>query len=168
MNATPHAQSLTGRNKTARQSKPNSTAGSDRARVDPELEALADWLDTVFHIPGIGLRFGLDAILGLIPGIGDAFTSLASLYILHAATRYGVPRVTILRMGLNVAIDFLMGAVPVVGDAKLRIRIAAFGRAQKLPKRAAALPACENAKHRDPSHKARCGGAPPRRGRAHP
>ena len=70
----------------------------------------------MFRIPGLGLRFGLDAILGLIPGVGDTFSSLASLYILHAATRYGVPRATIMRMGLNVAIDYVVGSLPVVGD----------------------------------------------------
>lgn len=85
-------------------------------RLDPELEALADWLDSVFHIPGIGIRFGLDAILGLIPGVGDTVSSLASLYILHAATRYGVPRATIMRMAMNVAVDYAVGSIPVVGD----------------------------------------------------
>ncbi len=88
----------------------------DNDRLDPELEALADWLDSVFHIPGIGIRFGLDAILGLIPGVGDTLSSLASLYILHAATRYGVPRATIMRMAMNVAVDYAVGSIPLVGD----------------------------------------------------
>jgi Domain of unknown function (DUF4112) len=85
-------------------------------QLAPELEALAAWLDSAFRIPGLGIRFGLDAILGLIPGVGDTFSSLASLYILHAATRYGVPRTTIMRMGLNVAIDYIVGSLPIVGD----------------------------------------------------
>ncbi|HEY1602140.1 MAG TPA: DUF4112 domain-containing protein [Pirellulales bacterium] len=85
-------------------------------QLAPELEALAAWLDSAFRVPGLGIRFGLDAILGLIPGVGDTFSSLASLYILHAATRYGVPRTTIMRMGLNVAIDYVVGSLPIVGD----------------------------------------------------
>lgn len=84
--------------------------------VAPEVEALARWLDTAFEIPGLRFRFGLDSILGLIPGVGDTITSLASLYILHAAARQGVPRATMARMGINVAIDYVVGAVPVVGD----------------------------------------------------
>ena len=74
------------------------------------------WLDSAFRIPGLGVRFGLDALVGLIPGVGDTLTSLASLYILNAGQRDGVPRVTLVRMALNIAIDYLLGAVPLVGD----------------------------------------------------
>jgi hypothetical protein len=92
--------------------------GASRAsEIDPELELLAQWMDSVFEIPGLGIRFGLDAIVGLIPGVGDTLTSLASLYILNAARRYGVPRVTMARMALNIAIDYICGAVPILGDA---------------------------------------------------
>ena len=85
--------------------------------LEPELEMLAHWMDSAFHIPGIGLRFGLDAIIGLIPGLGDTLTSLASLYILNAGRRYGVPRVTMLRMAANIALDYLVGMIPLFGDA---------------------------------------------------
>jgi hypothetical protein len=85
--------------------------------IAPELEMLAQWMDSVFEIPGTRIRFGLDPILGLIPGLGDALTTLVSLYILSAARRYGVPRVTMLRMAANIAIDFALGSLPVVGDA---------------------------------------------------
>ncbi len=85
--------------------------------LEPELELLAHWMDSAFHIPGIGLRFGLDAIIGLIPGLGDTLTSLASLYILNAGRRYGVPRVTMLRMAANIAVDYLVGMIPLAGDA---------------------------------------------------
>jgi len=81
-----------------------------------ELERLARWMDSVFEIPGLGLRFGLDSLLGLLPGGGDVATSIISIYILSAATRHGVPRVTLLRMALNIAIDLVVGAVPIVGD----------------------------------------------------
>ena len=64
----------------------------------------------------LGWRFGLDALIGLIPGFGDTTTSLVSFYILVAAVRYRVPKVTILRMGLNIAIDYAVGSLPVVGD----------------------------------------------------
>ncbi len=86
-------------------------------QLEPGLELLAEWLDNVFHIPGLGIRFGIDALVGLIPGVGDTLTSLASLYILQAGRRYGVPRVTMLRMAGNIAIDYVLGAVPFFGDA---------------------------------------------------
>lgn len=85
-------------------------------RIDPELEFLSQLMDSAFVIPGLRLRFGLDPLLGLIPGLGDAISSFVSLYILSAAVRYEVPRVTMLRMGLNIVIDYALGAVPVVGD----------------------------------------------------
>jgi hypothetical protein len=84
--------------------------------IEPELEQLAKWLDDVFRIPGLNWRFGLDAIIGLIPGVGDTATSLASFYILTAATRYGVPKITLVRMALNIAIDYIVGAIPLFGD----------------------------------------------------
>jgi hypothetical protein len=88
------------------------TVRSDLAHV----EAIADWLDSRFEIPGIGIRFGLDAIFGLVPGLGDALTSVASLYILAAATRHNVPRITQARMAANIAVDWLMGSIPILGD----------------------------------------------------
>jgi len=78
-------------------------------------QRLADWLDTKFKVAGV--RFGLDAILGLLPGIGDTLTSLASLYILGLATRHHVPRVTQARMAANIAVDWLVGCIPIIGDA---------------------------------------------------
>jgi hypothetical protein len=86
-------------------------------RLDPEIELLAYWMDTAFEIPGLGIRFGFDAIIGLIPGLGDIITSLISLYILAAARRYGVPRATLLRMAFNIAVDTTVGAIPLLGDA---------------------------------------------------
>ena len=59
----------------------------------------------------------MDAIIGLIPGLGDTLTSLASLYILNAGRRYGVPRVTMLRMAANIAVDYVVGVIPFFGDA---------------------------------------------------
>jgi hypothetical protein len=96
--------------------RPRSSRRLDQ-ELEPELEMLAHWMDSAFHIPGIGIRFGLDAIIGLIPGLGDTVTSLASLYILNAGRRYGVPRVTMLRMAANIALDYVVGVIPFFGDA---------------------------------------------------
>ena len=81
-----------------------------------DVERLAHWLDTLFEIPGIRLRFGIDALLGLLPGVGDTASALASIYILRAASEFGVARVTLARMTLNIAIDLLVGAIPILGD----------------------------------------------------
>lgn len=84
--------------------------------IERSLERLSHTLDGLFRIPGTGWRFGLDTIVGLIPGIGDTITSFASFYILAAGVRYRVPKVTLLRMGLNIAVDYATGVIPVLGD----------------------------------------------------
>src|SRR5689334_25136486 len=89
---------------------------SERGHVDKHLERLSWLMDDMFRVPVLGWRFGLDALIGLIPGLGDTTTSLVSFYILVAAVRYRVPKVTLLRMGLNLAIDYVVGSLPVVGD----------------------------------------------------
>lgn len=85
--------------------------------IERGLDNLAFYLDDLFRIPGTSWRFGLDAIIGLIPNVGDTLTSFASFYILLAGVRYGVPKITLLRMALNIAIDYLIGSVPIIGDA---------------------------------------------------
>ena len=85
-------------------------------QVEESLERLGWLMDDLFRIPVIGWRVGLDAIVGLIPGLGDTATSLVSFYILASAVRYRVPRVTLLRMGMNIGIDYLLGSLPLVGD----------------------------------------------------
>src|SRR5215210_6785435 len=84
--------------------------------VERSLDQLSRWMDGLFRIPGVGWRFGMDAIVGLIPGIGDLATTAASFYILASAVRYRVPKITLLRMGLNIGVDYVFGAVPVIGD----------------------------------------------------
>ena len=93
-------------------------AHEPRSRVDVErsLDQLSLWMDGLFRIPGTGWRVGLDAIVGLIPGVGDFATTAVSLYILAAGVRYRVPKVTLLRMAANVGVDYLLGSIPVVGD----------------------------------------------------
>lgn len=84
--------------------------------IDKNTERLGWLLDDLFRVPILGTRFGLDALIGLIPGIGDTSTALASFYILASAVRHGVPKITLLRMGLNIGIDYLIGSLPLVGD----------------------------------------------------
>jgi hypothetical protein len=84
--------------------------------VEQSLERLGWLLDDLFRVPVLGWRVGLDALVGLIPGVGDTATTLASLYILTSAVRYRVPKVTLLRMGLNLGIDYAIGSLPLVGD----------------------------------------------------
>jgi len=81
------------------------------------LEAIAALLDTAFIVPGTNIRFGVDALIGLVPGIGDLITTGLSLYLVHEARQLGAPRHLIVRMLGNVALDGLVGAVPLVGDA---------------------------------------------------
>ena len=85
-------------------------------QVDRELEVLSQLMDNQFQVPVIGWRFGLNAIIDLIPEVGDIATTIVALYILVSAVRYRVPKITLLRMGLNIAIYFVGGLVPVAGD----------------------------------------------------
>jgi Domain of unknown function (DUF4112) len=77
---------------------------------------LADLLDQRFTIPGTSIRIGLDPILGLIPGIGDALANIAGSAILLIASQYRLPKIVLLRMGLNVAFNAIIGAIPIFGD----------------------------------------------------
>jgi hypothetical protein len=96
---------------------PLERTGSRRdANVETGLERLSWLMDDLFRVPVLGWRFGLDALIGLIPGFGDTATSLVSFYILASAVRYRVPKVTLARMGLNIALDYIAGSLPVVGD----------------------------------------------------
>jgi hypothetical protein len=85
--------------------------------IEQGLDNLALYLDGLFRIPGTGWRFGLDALIGLIPNVGDTLTSFASFYILVAGVRYGVPKITLLRMAFNIGLDYVVGTIPFIGDA---------------------------------------------------
>jgi hypothetical protein len=87
-----------------------------QVEIEQSLDQLSRWMDGVFRVPGTGWRFGLDAIVGLIPGIGDTISTLTGFYILAAGVRYRVSKVTLLRMGLNIGVDYVFGAIPIVGD----------------------------------------------------
>lgn len=89
---------------------------SDSLTINKSVERLGWLMDDMFRVPVLGWRFGLDALIGLIPGVGDTGTTLVSFYILAAAVRHGVPKITLLRMGMNIGFDYLLGSLPVVGD----------------------------------------------------
>ncbi|ELZ65141.1 DUF4112 domain-containing protein [Haloferax sp. Atlit-10N] len=80
------------------------------------LRTVSFYLDEAFEIPGTNYRIGLDPILGLVPGVGDATASALSAYILVEAAMLGVPRATLARMLGNVVLDATVGSLPVVGD----------------------------------------------------
>jgi hypothetical protein len=85
--------------------------------IEESLESLSRYLDDWVKIPIVGWRFGLDALIGLVPNVGDTLTSFASFYILIAGVRYGVPKITLLRMAFNIGLDYVVGVIPFLGDA---------------------------------------------------
>ena len=85
-------------------------------QIERELEVLSQLMDNQFRIPVVGWRFGLNAIIDLIPWFGDVATTIVALYVLVSAVRYRVPKITLLRMGVNIAIYFVGGLTPLVGD----------------------------------------------------
>lgn len=92
---------------------------ADDATIDAELrrlELIAEWMDSRFRVPGTQLRFGLDGLLGLVPGIGDSVTALPAAYIIMKARAIGAPQHLQARMVGNVLVDLLIGALPLVGD----------------------------------------------------
>ncbi len=98
-------------------------AGSDRydtasrrAALD-RLDVLATAFDTAFILPGTNIRFGVESLLRLVPGVGDVLASVLSCYLLYEARRLGVPKFLFARMLMNVLLEGAIGAVPVAGDA---------------------------------------------------
>ena len=81
------------------------------------LEALARLMDGAFVLPGTNLRFGLEAIVGLVPVAGDMIAGLVSTYLIWEARQLGAPRWLVARMLANTLLDTTIGAIPVLGDA---------------------------------------------------
>jgi hypothetical protein len=81
------------------------------------MEALAWLLDNSIPIPGTGRRIGLDAIIGLVPGLGDVVSGGLGILVVARGVQLGLPGIVIARMLVNVAVDFVIGSVPIVGDA---------------------------------------------------
>jgi hypothetical protein len=115
---------------------------TDRDKRLGHLHRFAFWLDEGVRLPGTRYRVGLDPIIGLVPGFGDAAGAVLSAVILVEAVRRGVSRFTLARIAWNIALDSLLGAVPVIGDAfdfawKANLRnVALIERHVALPTRA--------------------------------
>ena len=80
------------------------------------LRKLARVMDTAVRIPGTRVRFGLDAVLGLLPGAGDVASGAVSLYSILVAARLGAPKSVLVRMATNIVIDSAIGTIPLLGD----------------------------------------------------
>ena len=80
------------------------------------IRRLTRLMDTAFRVPGLGLKVGLDPIVGLIPGIGDLIATITSAYIIILATRFRLPKGILGAMVLNVALEFVVGTIPLLGD----------------------------------------------------
>lgn len=105
-----------------------STGGSSRRQSDlgvtppvrgagtEKVHSLARLLDAAVRIPGTNIRFGLDALIGLFPGVGDVTGAALSGYIVLAAAQLGVPPAVLTRMLLNLGVDALAGTIPLLGD----------------------------------------------------
>ena len=92
------------------------TAGPTRADALARVTLVAKLLDNAVLIPGLNRRVGFDAVLGLVPGIGDAISAALASYIIWEARQLGLPRWKIARMIGNVAVDTAIGAIPLAGD----------------------------------------------------
>lgn len=92
------------------------TAGPGREDAIARITLVANLMDSAFLIPGLNRRVGLDAVLGLVPGVGDALSAAIASYIIWEARQLGLPRWKIARMIGNVAVDTAIGAIPFAGD----------------------------------------------------
>ncbi len=80
------------------------------------MEILAKLMDSQFRVPGTDIRFGLDALIGLVPGAGDFATFAVSGYMLAVLAKNGASGYVLARMGLNIIIDAVIGIIPILGD----------------------------------------------------
>jgi hypothetical protein len=91
---------------------------AQRARSLAEVEGLAWLLDNSIPVPGTGgRRFGIDAIIGIVPGVGDVVSGVLGLVVVWRGSRMGLPRIVVARMLLNALLDIAIGAIPIIGDA---------------------------------------------------
>ncbi len=91
--------------------------GTDPASVRARVEMLERLLERSFTVPGVNMPVGLDAIIGLVPVLGDLLTTAMGAYVVWEARNLGLPKWKLARMGANVLFDTAIGAIPVVGDA---------------------------------------------------
>lgn len=92
-------------------------AGTDPASVRARVVILERLLERSFTIPGVNVPVGLDAIIGLVPVLGDVVATALGAYVVWEARNLGLPKWKLARMGANVLLDTAIGAIPVVGDA---------------------------------------------------
>ena len=90
--------------------------GRDLHATLRRLRQVAWLVDGAFRIPGLRFRFGLNSLIGLVPGGGDAILGIISLYIVYEAYRLGVPRSKLLQMVGNIGLEVVGGSVPILGD----------------------------------------------------
>lgn len=76
----------------------------------------ASWMDDTFAIPGTKIRFGLDSLIGLLPGVGDVATAAAGVWMIVEAVRLRIPLGVLIRMLINLLVDLIGGTIPIVGD----------------------------------------------------
>jgi len=88
-----------------------------REKIEPIFKWLSLVMDEFVRIPGTKFRFGLDPLIGLIPGLGDTSSALVSAFALIQAARLGVPKILLARMSVNILLNEIIGVVPIVGDA---------------------------------------------------
>jgi len=91
--------------------------GSDAAAVRRRIEGMERLLENSFTVPGVNYRIGLDAIVGLLPVVGDFVTAAMGMWLVWEAKNVGLPKWKLWRMTGNVAVDTAVGAIPLVGDA---------------------------------------------------
>ena len=89
----------------------------DRQQRLKRVRWIASTMDDQFTVPGTRVRFGWDSIIGLLPGVGDVVTGVASLVIVNHAWRLGVPSSVLKRMMGNISLDLALGCIPILGDA---------------------------------------------------
>jgi uncharacterized protein DUF4112 len=95
---------------------PSPVVGTHAAPQLERLRRMARLLDSAIQLPGTQIRFGLDPIIGLVPGLGDVIGAILSTLIIFQAARLGASKPTLIRMMANVAVDTLVGEIPFLGD----------------------------------------------------
>lgn len=93
------------------------SVGGDTRRISPFVRRLVDLMDQRFVVPGTRFRFGMDALIGMIPGIGDLLGMVIGSAVFFEAVRLRMPVAVLGRMLFNLWIDSVVGSLPVVGDA---------------------------------------------------
>lgn len=88
-----------------------------KGKEDPVIAMVSQLMDSAFYVPGTKIRFGLDPVIGLVPGVGDSAGTLVSVALIGMSARYGIPKIVLARMALNAAINGVVGSVPFAGDA---------------------------------------------------